>query len=113
MTGERRMVRANLPICSLRTNFSGASPTPERSLLPTQRPAALPILAVPIGDRDVVRAAFAWNLVVEIARLGGSSTLLIYAIHRGDPVFILGQSMGSFVYLRNLYFIYRERSAVA
>ena len=41
-----------------------------------QRPAALPILAVPIGDRDVVRAAFAWNLVVEIARLGGSSTLL-------------------------------------
>jgi MinD-like ATPase involved in chromosome partitioning or flagellar assembly len=31
---------------------------------------------VPIGDRDVVRAAFAWNLVVEVARLGGSGTLL-------------------------------------
>jgi len=41
-----------------------------------QRPAALPILSVPIGDRDVVRAAFAWNLVVEIARLGGQATLL-------------------------------------
>jgi hypothetical protein len=41
-----------------------------------QRPAALPILAVPIGERDVVRAALAWNLVVEIARLGGSATLL-------------------------------------
>ena len=53
-----------------------ASPGPERIPLRTQRPAALPILAVPIGDRDVVRAAFAWNLVVEIARLGGSGTLL-------------------------------------
>jgi hypothetical protein len=52
------------------------SRAPERVPLPTQRPAALPILAVPIGDRDVVRAAFAWNLVVEIARLGASSTLL-------------------------------------
>lgn len=41
-----------------------------------ERPAALPILAVPIGERDVVRAAFAWNLVVEVARLGGSATLL-------------------------------------
>jgi hypothetical protein len=41
-----------------------------------QRPAALPILALPIGGRDVVRAAFAWNLVVEVARLGGSATLL-------------------------------------
>ena len=40
------------------------------------RPAALPILAVPIGERDVVRAAFAWNLVVEVARLGASATLL-------------------------------------
>ncbi|MBW2269062.1 MAG: hypothetical protein JRH16_10815 [Deltaproteobacteria bacterium] len=38
--------------------------------------AALPLLAVPVGTRDVVRAAFAWNLVVEIARLGASATLL-------------------------------------
>ncbi len=41
-----------------------------------QRPAALPILAVPVGERDVVRAAFTWNLVVEVARLGASATLL-------------------------------------
>ena len=41
-----------------------------------RRPAALPILALPVGDRDVVRAAFAWNLAVEIARLGGSASLL-------------------------------------
>ena len=37
--------------------------------------------------------------------LGGSLLLLIYSIHRKDPVFILGQSMGMFVYLRNLYLI--------
>jgi hypothetical protein len=41
-----------------------------------ERPAALPIVAVPMGDRDVVRAAFAWNLVVEVARLGASAALL-------------------------------------
>ena len=27
-----------------------------------------------------------------------------------DPVFILGQGFGVFVYLRNLYFVYRERN---
>ncbi len=40
------------------------------------RPAALSIVAIPIGDRDVVRAAFAWNLSVEVARLGASGTLV-------------------------------------
>lgn len=29
-----------------------------------------------VGERDVVRAAFAWNLVVEAARLGANATLL-------------------------------------
>ena len=37
---------------------------------------ALPILGLPIGDEDVVRAALAWNLAVETSRLGGSSVLL-------------------------------------
>jgi lipid-A-disaccharide synthase-like uncharacterized protein len=41
--------------------------------------------------------------------LGGGATLLAYAIHRQDPVFIVGQGTGLFIYLRNLYFIYRER----
>ena len=41
--------------------------------------------------------------------LGGGLLLLIYSIYRKDPVFILGQSFGVFIYLRNLYFIYRER----
>jgi lipid-A-disaccharide synthase-like uncharacterized protein len=40
-------------------------------------------------------------------------TLLAYAIHRVDPVFILGQGAGLFVYARNLYFIYRNPARVA
>lgn len=41
--------------------------------------------------------------------LGGGATLLIYAIHRQDPVFIVGQAGGLFIYTRNLMLIYRER----
>ena len=41
--------------------------------------------------------------------LAGGASLLIYAIHRRDPVFILGQASGLFIYVRNLYLIYRER----
>ncbi len=41
--------------------------------------------------------------------LGGSSLLLIYAIIRKDLVFIVGQSTGFTIYLRNLYLIARER----
>ena len=44
------------------------------------RPAALPILSLPIGDREVVRAAFAWNLAIEVARRGASATLLTPAV---------------------------------
>ncbi len=41
--------------------------------------------------------------------IAGSALLLLYAIHRRDPVFIIGQSTGIIVYSRNLYFIYREK----
>lgn len=41
--------------------------------------------------------------------LGGSLILLLYAIYRQDLVFILGQSTGSFIYVRNLMLIYRRR----
>jgi len=41
--------------------------------------------------------------------LAGSAVLLSYAIYRMDPVFILGQSMGSVVYLRNLWLIRQKR----
>ena len=42
----------------------------------------------------------------------GGTTLLIYAIHKQDPVFITGQSVGAFVYLRNLMLIYKARKRV-
>jgi len=35
----------------------------------------------------------------------GSIMLLAYAIHRKDPVFILGNAFGMLVYTRNLYFL--------
>jgi lipid-A-disaccharide synthase-like uncharacterized protein len=35
--------------------------------------------------------------------------LFSYACYRGDPVFILGQSLGLFIYLRNLWLIRNER----
>jgi hypothetical protein len=61
------------------TDHSHSEWSPESNPSPrtrAERPAALPIIALPIGDRDVVHAAFAWNLVVEAARLGANATLL-------------------------------------
>lgn len=45
--------------------------------------------------------------------IGGASLLLAYAIHRRDPVFILGQATGFLIYSRNLWFIHKapERDA--
>lgn len=45
--------------------------------------------------------------------VGGGLTLLAYAIYRVDPVFILGQAAGLFVYARNLYFIHRNPARLA
>jgi lipid-A-disaccharide synthase-like uncharacterized protein len=45
--------------------------------------------------------------------IGGGVLLFAYALAKRDPVFILGQGFGVFVYLRNLYFVYRERRASA
>jgi lipid-A-disaccharide synthase-like uncharacterized protein len=41
--------------------------------------------------------------------IAGGVTLLAYAIYRKDPVFILGQASGLFIYFRNLYFVMYER----
>jgi lipid-A-disaccharide synthase-like uncharacterized protein len=46
--------------------------------------------------KSIVPGAF-WVLSIL-----GSLVLLSYAIHQRDPVFILGQSAGLFVYSRNL-----------
>lgn len=41
--------------------------------------------------------------------LAGGIMLFFYAVHREDPVFILGQTTGVFIYSRNLYFVYKNR----
>jgi lipid-A-disaccharide synthase-like uncharacterized protein len=45
--------------------------------------------------------------------IAGGVLLLIYALYRRDAVFIAGQAFGVFVYLRNLYFVLRERKTAA
>lgn len=40
--------------------------------------------------------------------LGGGLITLAYAVYRKDPVFIAGQSVGAFVYLRNLMLLRRS-----
>ena len=41
--------------------------------------------------------------------LGGGLIVLAYAIHKQEPVFILGQLPGVIVYSRNLYFIHKHK----
>ena len=41
--------------------------------------------------------------------IAGGAILFCYAVYRKDPVFILGQSLGLFIYSRNLWLIFRER----
>lgn len=43
----------------------------------------------------------------------GGLLLLIYSIHRKDPVYIIGQATGVFIYLRNIYFILRQKKNAA
>ena len=37
--------------------------------------------------------------------LAGGMTLLVYAVHREDPVIVVGQSLGVFIYVRNLMLV--------
>lgn len=62
-------------------------------------------LASERAKRSVVPVAF-WFF-----SLGGGALLLIYAIQRQDPVFIAGQGLGLFIYVRNLWLIANERRA--
>jgi len=41
--------------------------------------------------------------------ISGGLLLLVYAIYRRDPVFIVGQSVGVLIYARNLYFISKKK----
>lgn len=54
------------------------------------------------AHRSVVPITF-WYLSIL-----GSALLLLYAVYRMDPVFILGQSFGILVYVRNMYLIRHE-----
>jgi len=60
-------------------------------------------IASEIKKQSVIPVSF-W-----IFSLLGASVLLAYAIHKQDPVFILGQSAGFFIYTRNLVLIRRKR----
>jgi lipid-A-disaccharide synthase-like uncharacterized protein len=55
--------------------------------------------------RSVVPLAFWYFSIV------GGVTLLVYSVHRKDPVFIVGQLLGIFIYVRNLWLIRAEREA--
>jgi lipid-A-disaccharide synthase-like uncharacterized protein len=59
------------------------------------------------AGRSVVPVAF-WFF-----SLGGGLILLGYALYRADPVFIVGQGLGTFIYVRNLMLIARERQGAA
>jgi len=85
--------------------------------------AELAWIAVGLAGQVLFAARFLWQWIVSeknkrstiplgfwYCSVFGGLTLLSYAIHRRDPVFILGQSTGLLVYLRNLQMIYRERS---
>ncbi len=56
-------------------------------------------LASERARRSIVPEAF-WYF-----SLSGGALLLAYAIYRVDPVFILGQGLGLFIYARNVHFI--------
>jgi lipid-A-disaccharide synthase-like uncharacterized protein len=79
-------------------------------------------IAVGFGGQFLFMMRFLWQWIqserqkrsiIPIAfwyfSLTGGMTLLIYAIHRRDPVFITGQTLGLFVYARNLMLLRRER----
>lgn len=61
-------------------------------------------IATEKARRSVIPVSFWWFSIA------GAAILLAYAIYRADPVFILGQSLGFFIYSRNLWFIYQERA---
>lgn len=55
--------------------------------------------------KSTVPVAFWW------LSLAGGTVLFLYALHRRDPVFALGQGSGLAIYARNLVLISRRRRA--
>jgi lipid-A-disaccharide synthase-like uncharacterized protein len=56
---------------------------------------------------SVVPVAFWWLSLV------GGLTLLAYAVSRRDPVIVVGQSMGIFIYVRNLMLVSKGKRRAA
>ncbi|MGH8467770.1 MAG: lipid-A-disaccharide synthase N-terminal domain-containing protein [Gammaproteobacteria bacterium] len=59
------------------------------------------------AKRSVIPAAF-WYFSV-----AGSLVLLCYSLHKLDPVFIVGQIAGLFIYVRNLYLLHRVKKTLS
>ena len=59
------------------------------------------------AGRSIIPTAF-W-----LFSIGGGVLLFAYSLYRRDPVFIAGQGLGLFIYLRNLYFVLREKNQAA
>jgi lipid-A-disaccharide synthase-like uncharacterized protein len=55
-------------------------------------------------QKSVIPVSF-WYLSI-----AGALVLLVYAMHRDDPVFTAGQGLGVAIYLRNLHLIRAERA---
>lgn len=57
-----------------------------RSVTEVPASTSLAILGIPIGERDVVRAALAWNLAIETARLGATTVMLAPVSDEASPL---------------------------
>ena len=76
-----------------------------------RRPDRPAPLRTALQDRDWLTppAPKPWRVIPLLAGI----PLFIYAVYRLDPVFILGQGAGLFVYCRNLYLIRRRERRLA
>jgi lipid-A-disaccharide synthase-like uncharacterized protein len=63
-------------------------------------------LASEAAKRSIVPEAF-WYF-----SMAGGAVLLVYSVHRWDPVFMAGQAGGLFIYARNIYLIRRSRRQI-
>ena len=59
------------------------------------------------AGESVIPVAFWW------LSLSGGALMFAYAIYRWDPVFMMGQGLGLFVYVRNLMLIRRSANREA
>ncbi|HXW27096.1 MAG TPA: lipid-A-disaccharide synthase N-terminal domain-containing protein [Xanthobacteraceae bacterium] len=55
------------------------------------------------AGRSIIPAAFWWFSIA------GGFLLFVYSLYRKDPVFIAGQGLGLFIYVRNVVFVLREQ----